>query len=160
MEALTPDIQEEINLQDRNHEGEITRDLEASMPAKRGDDTPTDMVPMVEEITCISTRPEDEILPKDNFSDRGGDKKYCEKLEENRDVEVSQPASKGAVERRAGWLCQPASKVAVERRANDRGGEDEFGVAVVRDLEASMPEMLNDMNVGMPDAMLKYPPLK
>ena len=70
--------------------------------------------------------------------------------------EVCQPASKVAVERRAGWLCQPATKVAVVCRANDIGGEDDdddFGVAVVRDLEASMPEMLSDMNVGVHDAV-------
>ena len=123
LEALTPDIQEEINLQDRNQEGEITRDLEASMPAKRGDDTPTDMVPIVEEITCISTRPDDEILPKDNFSDRGGDKKYWEKLEENRDLEACKPADQPGT----GVSCDEISKVAVERRA---------------DLKAKMPRLL------------------
>ena len=48
--------------------------------------------------------------------------------------------------------CQPAAR-REGGSGKDRGGEDEFGVAVVRDLEASMPEMLSDMNVGVPDAI-------
>ena len=55
-------------------------------------------------------------------------------------VRVCQPASKVAVERRAGWLCQPVSWT-------------DDGAAVIRDLEASMPKMLSDINVGVHDAI-------
>ena len=71
----------------------------------------------------------------------GGPGKAVEEMRQPcQGVRMCQPASKVAVVRRAGWLCQPVS------RTDD-------GAAVIRDLEASMPKMLSDTDVGVHDAI-------
>ena len=89
------------------------------------------------------TEPLEASMPSDTKPEieEGGPGKAVEEMRQPcQDVRMCQPASKVAVERRAGWLCQPVS------RTDD-------GAAVIRDLEASMPKMLIDTDVGVHDAI-------